>query len=74
MFKHQYTEYLGPSFASETSSFLKDNPGGNLRRLVVAVDRALRRIHDKGKETDALRGVQGYACSILLHTIMHSNT
>jgi len=58
-FKDEYTEYLGPYFASKTSDLNSKNPGANLTRLVRAVDFALRGIHDRGEKDNPLRDVQG---------------
>jgi len=75
-FKGHYTKYLGDSFAADTSAFVENDPTGNLRRLIEAVDLALQNIHDRDKKDekdDPLPGVQG-VCLLLLHAIMHSNT
>ena len=58
-FKLEYTKFLGPSFASETSGFKENNPAGNLVRLVEAVNRALRDIQERGEEGHPLWGVLG---------------
>jgi hypothetical protein len=58
-FKLEYTDNLGESFASATSAFGKDNPAGNLRALVGAVDLALQDIRENGEKDDPLRDVQG---------------
>jgi hypothetical protein len=59
-FKLEYTEVLGgESFASDISAFREDNPAGNLRRLIEAVDLALQGIHNGDKKDHALWGVRG---------------
>ena len=58
-FKGHYTKYLGDSFASETSAFRENDPGGNLRCLIDAVDHALEDIRDRDEKDDPLPGVQG---------------
>jgi hypothetical protein len=58
-FKREYTNDLGQSFALETSGFKENNPAGNLKNLIKAVDRALRDIKKKGGENHALRDVRG---------------
>jgi hypothetical protein len=58
-FKRQYTKYLGQSFALETSDFIQNDPSGNLRSLVVAVDGALQDIHARGDKDHPLWDVQG---------------
>ena len=57
-FKRQYTDYLGPSFASETSD-LRDNPSVNLARLIEAVNFALQDIHRRGEKNNPLWDVKG---------------
>jgi hypothetical protein len=59
VFRHDYTKYLGESFASTTSGFIQNDPGGNLTDLVIAVDYALQGIHKTGEEGHPLWGVQG---------------
>ena len=73
-FKSKYVKYLGESFESEMSRFVTDNPAGNLRILIAAVDRALQDIHNRGDKNNPLFGVKGVCYSRLLHTIMLSNT
>jgi hypothetical protein len=60
-FKKLYTPYLGESFASDTSTstFRDNNPAGNLRRLIEAVDITLQGIYDNEEEDHQLWGVQG---------------
>jgi hypothetical protein len=58
-FKIDYTEFLGQSFASETSGFKENNPAGNLAGLVEAVDCALQGIQKRGDEGHPLWGVRG---------------
>jgi hypothetical protein len=58
-FKLEYTEDLGRSFISETSSFILNDPAGNLRDLVEAVDRTLKDIQKRGKKSHPLWGVRG---------------
>ena len=58
-FKLEYTEDLGQSFASETSGFIPNDPAGNLRDLIEAVDRALQGIQKRGEEGHRLWGVRG---------------
>ncbi|KIX05226.1 uncharacterized protein Z518_06098 [Rhinocladiella mackenziei CBS 650.93] len=36
-FKRDYTKYLGESFASQTSTFMENNPAGNFEQLIDAV-------------------------------------
>jgi hypothetical protein len=55
-FKLEYTGDLGQSFASETSGFVQNDPAGNLRDLVEAVDRALQGIQRRGEESHPLWG------------------
>jgi hypothetical protein len=73
-FKGRYTKYLGESFASDTSAFMKNDPAGNLRCLIKAVDLALQNIRDRDKKDekdDPLPGVQGVC---LFQTTAHHNT
>jgi hypothetical protein len=73
-FKDHYAKYLGESFASNTSTFIKNDPAGNLRCLIEAVDLALRNIHSRNKKDekdDLLPGVQGVC---LFQTTAHHNT
>jgi len=58
-FRLTYADYLGESFALETSRFINSNPVRNLRILIAAVDRALGNIYDKGDENNPLFGVKG---------------
>ncbi|OCK88579.1 DUF1703-domain-containing protein [Cenococcum geophilum 1.58] len=58
-FRLTYADYLGESFALETSRFIDSNPVRNLRILIAAVDRALGNIHDKGDKNNPLFGVKG---------------
>ena len=67
-FKSRYSKYLGDSFASETSDFRENDPGGNLRYLIEAVDHALENIRDE--KDDPLPGVQGVC---LFQTTAHHN-
>jgi hypothetical protein len=67
-FKIDYTEFLGQSFASATSDFKKNDPAGNLKNLVKAVDRALRDIKERGEENHPLRDVRGVC---LFYTITY---
>jgi len=69
-FKSRYTKYLGDSFASETSAFRENDPGGNLRCLIEAVDHALENIRDRDEKDDPLPGVQGVC---LFQTTAHHN-
>jgi hypothetical protein len=58
-FKLKYTKDLGESFASATSAFRENDPAGNLRALIGAVDRVLRRVQEEGKNNHPLWDVQG---------------
>lgn len=58
-FKLRYVDFLGESFALETSRFIDSNPVINLRILIAAVDRALGDIHNKGDKNHPLFGVKG---------------
>jgi hypothetical protein len=69
-FKQHYTNRLGPSFASNTSDFIENDPAGNLRRLIEAVDLALGGINDRGKKDHPLWGVRGVC---LFYTTTHHN-
>jgi hypothetical protein len=75
-FKGHYTKYLGESFALATSSFVPNDPAGNLSCLIDAVDLALQNIRDRDEEDekdekkDPLPGVQG-AC--LFQTTAYHN-
>jgi hypothetical protein len=72
-FKGHYTKYLGESFASATSSFVPNDPAGNLSCLIDAVDLALQNIRDrdeKDEKDDPLPGVQGVC---LFQTAAHHN-
>jgi len=62
-FKIAYAEDLGESFKSETSSFVQNDPTGNLTDLVHAVHRALRGIQKRGDKNHALWGVKGVCLS-----------
>ena len=67
-FKLEYTNDLGPSFASATSAFRENDPAGNLTDLIDAVHHALQGIQKKGKENDPLRDVKGVS---LFQTTTH---
>jgi hypothetical protein len=56
-FKRVYADDLGPSFVSATSGFIQNDPAGNLKDLVNAVDSALQGIQKL--ENHRLRDVQG---------------
>jgi hypothetical protein len=58
-FKRTYVDYLGDSFASETSHFIDSNPVLNLGILNAAVDNTLTDIHNKGDKNHPLFGVKG---------------
>jgi len=58
-FKRTYVDYLGESFALETSHFIDSNPVLNLGILIAAVDDALGDIHNKGDKNHPLFGVKG---------------
>jgi hypothetical protein len=58
-FKSHYAKYLGESFVSDMSTFKENNPAGNLRHLIEAVDLALQDIHDQDKKDHALWGIRG---------------
>ena len=58
-FKGHYTKYLGESFALATSSFVPNDPAGNLTDLINAVDRALQGIEERGEKNHPLQDVQG---------------
>jgi hypothetical protein len=62
-FKLAYAEVLGESFKSETSSFVQNDPAGNLTDLVRAVHRTLEGIQKSGKEDHPLWGVKGVCLS-----------
>ena len=70
-FKLKYTEDLGESFASTTSGFIQNDPAGNLRDLVKAVDRALRDVKKRGEKNHPLRDVRGVC---LFYTTAYHNT
>jgi hypothetical protein len=70
-FKLAYTNNLGESFASATSAFVENDPAGNLRDLIGAVDHALQGIQKRGKEDHPLWDVQGVS---LFQTTTHHNT
>ena len=61
-FKLDYGKDLGESFVLETSDFIQNDPTRNLTQLVLAVNRALQDIHNRGEEDHALWDVQG-VCS-----------
>jgi hypothetical protein len=58
-FKRTYVDYLGDSFALETSRFIDSNPALNLGILSAAVDNALEDIHNKGDKNHPLFSVKG---------------
>jgi hypothetical protein len=70
-FKLNYTEDLGESFASATSAFRENDPAGNIRSLISAVNHALQGIQKRGKEDHPLWDVQGVS---LFQTTTHHNT
>jgi hypothetical protein len=70
-FKRAYTNDLGESFASATSAFKENDPAGNLRGLIDAVDSALQGIQTRGKKDHPLWDVQGVS---LFQTTTHHNT
>jgi hypothetical protein len=70
-FKLKYTKDLGESFASATSAFRENDPVGNLRELIGAVDHALEDIQESGDEDHPLWDVQGVS---LFQTTTHHNT
>ena len=73
-FKDTYAKYLGESFESKLSRFIPHLPVGNLRILIAAVHHALQDIHNKGNKNHPLFGVKGVCHSMLLHTVMLSNS
>jgi hypothetical protein len=73
-FKREYDRHLGPSFALATSGFKEGDPAGNLRKLIRAVDRALRDIKSKDEKGHPLWDVQGVCLFYTTHTIIYSNT
>jgi hypothetical protein len=70
-FKRTYANDLGESFASATSTFRENNPAGNLRSLIDAVDDALQGIQKRGKKDHPLWDVRGVS---LFQTTTHHNT
>jgi len=58
-FKRTYVDYLGDSFALETSRFINSNPVLNLRILNAAVNNALEDIHNKSDKNHPLFSVKG---------------
>jgi hypothetical protein len=70
-FKREYTDDLGQSFALATSAFKENDPAGNLKNLVQAVDRALRDVKKRGEKNHPLRDVRGVC---LFYTTAYHNT
>jgi hypothetical protein len=69
-FRREYANNLGQSFISATSDFKEDNPAGNLKNLIIAVDRALRDIKMGGEKNHPLWDVRGVC---LFYTITYHN-
>jgi hypothetical protein len=69
-FRREYIDDLGPSFETATSGFKENDPAGNLKRLIEAVDRALRDIKERGGKNHPLRDVRGVC---LFYTIVYRN-
>ena len=70
-FKREYTDDLGQSFALATSGFRENDPAGNLKNLVKAVDPALRDIKKRGEKNHPLRDVRRVC---LFYTTAYHNT
>jgi hypothetical protein len=69
-FKQHYNIHLGKEFRSDTSDFIDNDPAGNLRRLIEAVDLALQGIQKEGKKDHPLWDVHGVC---LFQTTAHYN-
>jgi hypothetical protein len=70
-FKNHYTQYLGDSFALLSGRITQAEISDALLRLLILRFKVFMMTATRAIDYGAYKG---YACSRLLHTIMHSNT